>query len=539
MLGLGLALFFVLHEESRTRVAAELQQALASADRDIAGGFLDHARGSVERAARVAATREEWLSVAKRAYAISEADKNYEFLRTVALRGTRRLPGATELWALVVFADDRTGRYAEAIELSERHLRDSAYAGLKTEAVLRAYPAIDPSSISLDAVGRTFVEAITSKSPDLFQRLAQETGNEDFLTDAVLLDAYRGDMAGAYKLLIALRSKIRPDMGMLLSYDADQLDASLNYFDLIPPAQRSDALDLLSIDIRMLQERYSDADARYQLFVQQHPSYSWVPYANLGWLAQRSDDSRALAYLEEGDSLFPDRKEIALGLAEAYRRDNRPEKAAAVLGQYLKSKPDDLDANLLNLRVSGASGSPENYRSRLWQLFYQSVHGEPAERARIARYLGWYLFGIHDYDGIELVLRQMQQSANEGWYLFYEGALASVKQDFSSAIADFEKSSAAHERWQTTYNIGLLQERKGDYTEAVDSFQKADLVLQQTAPVIQSPDRAQIHVELANALYLSGNTEGAKRELLYAMQIDPSNLAGALLLQKLESTAEK
>ncbi len=539
LLGLGLALFLVLHEETRAKEAGELRQALAAADRDIAGGFYDHARRFVQRAARAAATREDWLSVAKRAYQISEGEKSYELLRTVALRGTRRLPGATELWALVVFADDRTGRYSEAITLSERHLRGSDYAGLKTEAVLRAYPAIKPSSISLDTEGRSYVEAITSKSPDLFQRLAQETGNRDFLIDAILLDAYRGDLAGAYKLLITLRSEASPELGMLVSYDANELDAALNYFDSMPPEGRSAALELLSIDIRMLQKHYDEAAARYRLFIQQQPSYSWIPYANLGWLSGRSDDPRATGYLEEGDRLFPDRKEIALSLAEAYRLDRDPAKAAAVLEQYLKANPDDLDANLLSLRVSGASGSPESYRSRLWQLFYQSARGAPVERARIARYLGWYLFGIHDYEGIELVLRQMQESANEGWYLFYQGALTSVRQDLSSALTYFEKSSAAHEQWQTEYNIGLLEEREGDYTRAVDSLQKADLLLQQTAPVIQSPDRAQIHVELANALYLSGNTEGAKRELLYAMDIDPSNLAGALLLRKLESAAEK
>ncbi len=539
LLALGLALFLHLQQTVRAKEAVELHRALAAADRDISGGFLDHAKGSLESAARAAVTREDWLSVAKRAYAICEEERNYDFLRVIALRGTRKLPGATELWALLVFADVRTARYSEAVALSDSHLRGTAYAGLKTEAVLRAYPAIDPKAVDLDPQGRAYVQAITSKSPDLFQRLAQETGNTDFLIDAVLLDAYRGDMSGAYKLLLTLRSAAPREMGMLLSYDAHELDTALNYYDEIPSGQRGDALDLLSIDVRMLQGRYEQASARYRAFVEEHPSYSWVPYANLGWLARRSGDPQAIDYLEQGERLFPDRKEITLSLADAYRLDRERAKAASLLARFLAKKPDDLDANLLELRVSGASANPESYRSQLWRLFYQSERAGPEARGRIARYLGWYLFGFNDYDDIDLVLHQMRGSENEGWYLFYQGALAGVRQDFASAIAFFEKSAAAHARWQTYYNIGVLEKRKGDYTRATESLERADLLLQQTEPVVQSPDRAQIHVELADALYLSGNTEGAKRELLYALQIDPSNLAGALLLRKLESTAEK
>lgn len=539
LLGLGLALALFLHEAARAREAGALNRELRAADRELSGGFYDRAGRLVASAARFAASQEDWLEVAKRAYEIARARGSYGLLRDVALKGTRQLPGAVELWALLVFADDRSGRYAEAVEIARRHLSGSQWSGLSTEAVLRAYPAIEPGSAVLDARGRAYVDAITSRNPDLFRQLATETGNSDFLVDAVLLDAYRGDLAGAYRLLLSLRSAADPELGMLLSYDAGKLDTASGYYESIPPDRRSESLELLAIDILMAQGRYEEAQMRYESFVERHPDYSWVPYVNLGWLDRKRAGSRGLEFLREGGRLFPTQKEVALDLADAYRLAREPAKAVAALSGYLKAKPDDLDANLMMLRVSGATANPEAYRSRLWQLFYQSERGDPADTARVARCLGWYLFGINDSEGIKLILRLTKADEGAGWYHFYQGALASVAQNFTLAIEDFEKAAAVKELWQISYDIGLLQARLGRYTQASDSLEKADLLLEESAAVVQSPERARIHVELAEVLYRAGNVEGAKRELLYALEMDPGSLAGGLLLRKLESAAEK
>ncbi len=512
---------------------------LAEADRDIASGFFDHGEREVRQAADAAETLDSWASVAKRAYAIGEGVGDFTFLDTIARRAVAAHPDAEALWALKALAEVRTGRYAAAVADCNRHLGGTRYAGLKTEAVLRAYPAIDPTTAGLDERGALFLKVLRSRSPDDFEELAEETGNDDFLLDALLLSASEGDLAAAYRTLGSLRDNVPAELGMLIGYDSGELDGALAYYRGASSAERTPGMRLLAADIEMLQMRYQDASEDYGRFIALHPDYSWTPYVNFAWISERSGGLGGLSTLEEASRRFPGVKEVALALASAYEAAGMKGRALADLQSYLRVDPADLDASLSFLRLSGRTLSPEGYKAELWKLFYRAIAEDPEAGGRVARYLAWYLLGLRDEQGVSLVLKQTSQSDGAEWHLFYGALLAASQGESGKALALFKRAGALVARPETFYDIGVVELSTEDFPDAIESFRQADLAEQETSEVVQGPERAQIHVKLAEALEGQGEAEAAKRELLYALDIDPSNLEGRLMMRKLDSTGEK
>jgi tetratricopeptide (TPR) repeat protein len=189
------------------------------------------------------------------------------------------------------------------------------------------------------------------------------------------------------------------------------------------------------------------------------------------------------------------------------------------------------------MQTSGASQNPERLKSRLWELFYRA---DGTGKVRIARYLAWYLLGLNDYQGLALIFTQMKRYTGSDWIPFYHGIYDALLGEYSDSIDEFKKAYSVVPRWQTLYNLGIVQLKREDPTAALNDLQKADSTLTgDNETLIKSPRRAQIHVALADTLSRLGNTEAAKREALYAQDMDPNNLSAALLLKKLDSSVQK
>jgi tetratricopeptide (TPR) repeat protein len=267
-----------------------------------------------------------------------------------------------------------------------------------------------------------------------------------------------------------------------------------------------------------------------------------MPYVNLAWLASDAKSSRvSLAQAEKllvkASTIFPGQREVVLSLATLQQRTGELQSADTLLSAFLKSNPWDLDANLLHMQISGASQNPERLRSRLWELFYRS---QGSGRDKIGRYLAWYLLGLDDYSGLKLLFAQMKNQTGSEWIPFFRGIYEAIVGNYPSSLAELKRANAITKRWQTYYNLGLIDLRNGDPSAAESDLQQADSSLtNDDETLLKSPQRAQIHVALAVALSSLNNTEAAKREALYAQDMDKNNLEASLLLKKLDSAVQK
>lgn len=536
----GIVLFVHFHHLAVSRQSVE--ELVAQADKEISGGFYRAAMPYLERAMRSADTRDSWLAIAKRAYAIAEGSGNYAFLLRVANRGTQNLPGSQELWAIKVLAEARGGEPAAGETTATAHLTDPRFQSFGTEAVLRAHPALNIGGTALSKKDRQIIDTLTSRSPALFENLAHEIGSSDLLFDAALLYAWKGDLKAAYTLLISLGGNANPQAGMLISYDAGELESAKSYFQGMPQSDQTPSFQLLADDLLVLQKQYDKAAAAYQVFLEGNPRTFWMPYVNLAWLAADGKTGRvsvkaAMDDLRKAVPLFPDQREVVLSLASLERRTGESRQAASLLSQFLQRHPWDLDANLLSMEVSGASENPARLRSKLWDLFYRA---QGTNRDRIARYLGWYLLGLDDYQGMRIIFSQMQKTADGDWLPFYRGIYHAMLGQYASSITSFHLAYSTTARWQTLFNLGIVEMKSGTPQVASQDLQKADTMLTtDTELPVKARERAAVHVALAQALELTGNTEAAKREVLYALDIDPRSLSAALLLKKLDSSAGK
>lgn len=535
------AALLVLHVRASQARASSIQSLLLHADREIGQGFYRIAAQDVRDAASLAQTRSAWLAVSKRALEIGRDSKSYGLLAEVGRKAVANLPGSEDLWAIRVYAEIQRGNYGEAYRMAQGKLDSSRYGSLKAEALLRAYPDLNPNQPPSGS-DRTLIETILSRDPALFETLGRELKNEDLMFDAVLLLAWRGEMDQAYSLLVSLQSEKHLAAGMLLSYDDNHLDAALNYYSSLSDSARSPELSLLADDILVKQGEYDKAASGYETLIQSDPGAAWTPYVDLAWLATSGKSKLvtpgvALGLLRTAQGYFP--KEPAVVLAYARLADSLGETKAATeaLSRFLSSSPGNLDASLLRTELGGTGENPAYQESVLWALFYEA---SGAERARIARYLGWYLLGLHDFGGLEQIFAQYRQAQGDEWIPFYRGIEEGMNGNFAAGIKEFERAFAITPRWQTLYNMGVLELKAGDARLAEQDFQKADSsFLAANESNTLSPQRAAILAGVAEALLADGNVAGARRELNYALDVDPASLRVSLLLQKLDSTPQK
>ena len=519
-----------------------VEELLTKADSQLSNGFYRAAQPYLERAMTVADTRDSWLSIAKRAVEMANATGNWALVLQVADRGTQNLPGFQELWAIKVIAQSRGGDPSGAEATARQHLTDQRFQSFGTEAVLRAHPDLNMTGKSISQGDRQIIDTLTSRDPNLFENPASEIDSPDLLFDAVLLYAWKGEMKQAYTLLVSRKADASPEAGMLISYDAGQYDSVQSYFDGIPEKDRTPSFELLNDDVLVLKQEYGKAAAAYLQFIDQHPDAFWMPYVDLAWLATDEKTpqigiAQAMSHLEKAAGLFPNQREVILSLATLERGAGQLGAADTLLTEFLKNNPWDLDANLLSMQISGASQNPERLRSRLWELFYRA---SGSDRGKVARYLAWYLLGLNDYSGLQLLFQQVKGETGVEWIPFYQGIDYALEGKYAESIAEFNKAEVITDRWQTLYNLGVVELKAGDPTTAINDLQRADSALTSSnETLVKSPQRAQIHVALAEALSRQGNTEAAKREALYAQDMDKNNLSAALLLKKLDSSVQR
>ncbi|MEW5817760.1 MAG: tetratricopeptide repeat protein, partial [Spirochaetota bacterium] len=302
------------------------------------------------------------------------------------------------------------------------------------------------------------------------------------------------------------------------------------------------ALALFKGDVLIDGGDYESAAGIYKAIIEEFPRYSWEPYVNLAWLGEekglteKEPDINILKYLIQAGDYFPEKKEVVLPLALFFIEQERYDEARQELDTYLAVNRKDPDTGLMYLQVQGAYQNPARYTAALWDLFNRNP-----ENRIIGRYFGWYLLGLNDFGSLNILLKSSEESqGKEGWILFYRGVMEALTGNTETAIELLQQSYEAQPLWTTLYNLARLYLLNGSYETAIEYLRQADtLYISKSRDLKKNPERADILIQIANAMYLLGKIEDAKRDLKYALDADPADIEGTLLMKKLEGEDKK
>lgn len=511
---------------------ADYNAVLATTDEMVRSGALQVAAEEVEKLFRLARGRHEWTRSLKRAHTVSRASDDYGTLLEGARSAHEALPGVEDFSALYVYALLRTGRYDQALRVSREYLKSEKWAGLVDESYFWNLSADD--ALLDPGEGGMLRNLIDSEDPSDYMKAADFFEDERLILDAALLSMYHGRIDAAYTFLRPLRnSYIEPFM--YVAYDTGALEEATDAYVTVlnnSPDNKSELL-LFGEDLFYAAGDYPYA---YELgfhLVKTDPEYSWIPFVNVSVLLRMSDDiETALRLIETGKGLFPDNRHLSLAHIRATLESGEEDSARNMVEEYRAQFGDDVASLFLAYQLSKGRRSIQRYESLLWEAYLKKP-----ENVQNGQYLAAFLLGIRDLKGLDYLIDVFVRHNGEmEWTHFYNGVLRSVSAEEAEGIAGFKAALNLNQRWETLYNLAVLQIQTRQYGEALENLRKAELMFDWNED--SAPDRALIRLRIAAALHKTGDIDGAIREARYSLDLEPASAEARLLLKTLESSIE-
>ena len=526
-------------KEAAQREAA-LSTALAEADYGIELGYLDKAYDSLLGAMESARGEYALLRVLKRAYLIARTENRFERMQHLALRSLAAIPGSPSLRAAALYASLRCGGLEGVQRILHEDSRQGILQTLKAEASFLGERDLKIREEALPYQFRRLSDPGLQEAGNL-QGLGEELGEARILLDAALLWMKKGHPVQAAQLgRERLQGPAFDEPAGFFAYDAGGNAEALKRFQRLALAlpQRTD-LQILCGDIACLQKDFTAAESYYRNALRREPRFSWKPFLTLAWiLDQRGEREEAFRFRAEAFLVHPGEKTVALAFAQALAQRGEREKAVEILTTFLRSHADDLEANLLFLRLSGAAKAPALYQASLWGLYNRF----PSSGA-LCRALATFLLALGDLEGAEAALGQYERAAAEAgaaWVLHLKGLAQALKGEYQAAAKSLGDSLKAKPDWQVGYNLALVLGAGSRETEAIEELGKAEALLLHDSPGPEARKLQSLIRTRLGELYLrQGSLLSARRELEYACELDGENLRPRLLLKNLEETPKK
>jgi tetratricopeptide (TPR) repeat protein len=233
------------------------------------------------------------------------------------------------------------------------------------------------------------------------------------------------------------------------------------------------ALDLLGI-VRAQQQRNSEAENIFQRVIKTKPDYASA-HIDLGLLyVQMGEAEKAVAQLEEGLRLAPERTDATAALAGVLRDEARsvsaedPEKALSLLLRartLAPSQPNVLfDLGMVELRMSLFRDAVDTFQQTL------KIRGDDAP----ATYgLGRALMELARFqDAHEQFVRYVAMRPDDASGHYALGMSSTALQLATEASSEFQKSIALQPvQTESYFRLGLLDLEAKDYGAAEQNFQ--------------------------------------------------------------------
>ncbi len=540
----------------RTRRAAgegeRFEKILDRTDYDLSLGYSDKAFDVLQNALELAHSEYSLLRVLKRAFALSDSQRDYTKFAVLARRAFQKIPGSTAIRGLVIYAGLRTGKglsEQEKEELNKYSFRPRGsdettqewFQYLRAEAFFLSERGIDIRQESISPLLQSLISLNHLIEPTRIEKAGKEWQDERLLLDAAILWMKEGRPERAFEIIKNNLNKEKYDEpAVFIAFDAGRLEEAerrLKRVISIKP-ERTDLILLLA-DVYSLMKHDEQAQFYYHRTITAGPDFSWKPYLNLAALLEEDQDfEAAYLYLEKAFRNFPAEKEVILVYADSLTKRGEKKQALAVLESFLKKHPRDSDANLKYLELSNSSGSPTVYQARLWNQYNLFPENE-----YLCKTLTTYLLEFGDLQGAKTALRQFEINAgisDASWLLHFKGIVAALEENYLAASELLKKSLSGQDNWQVRYNLALVLKTDRKFSPALTELRKAEnLLLEKTFAPEQNKYRSLMRSRLGEIYFSQGDIVSAKRELKYSLDLNPENLHSRLLLKNLEEAQKK
>jgi tetratricopeptide (TPR) repeat protein len=527
-LAAGAFFLFVPHGST-----VSIDAAVQSIDEELAGGYLEAARGELAAVTALPRQEPDILRLLKRAYRLGAAGGDWSPLDALAAQALRMHPRSAQIRAVAAYASLRAGRLAEADRtLARGGLPLEVGSLLKGEAALRRgepWPAAD-------GLTRDLVALESSDDPAAYAAAALRAGDARLSLDAAVLamSTGRGDVARSIASS-ALRESRWNEPAALILFDAGDSTGALARLDAMRPfAPGRTDLELVAADVLYSLGRFPDAQAAIENALAARPDISWVPYADLSYLAGLSGHrDTARAWIARGLTAIPGSPELSLALARIEAETGDTGSAVAMLTGLLRTDPTSVDASLLLLSLQAPQLSPEAYRARMWKLF--NTH--PSDPS-VLRDLVTALVAVQDWDGVSLAFRQNEVAggAPDAGELLVQGMAAAMRGDADGAIRLFNRAAAGSRDGIARFDAALVMLREGRAAAALAALDAAAEENAHSGPAgAGDAFLARVEEARAEANMILNNLPAARTALEKASRLDPASLRVTLLMKKLEA----
>jgi tetratricopeptide (TPR) repeat protein len=511
---------------------------LESADQEIARGYPSRAEAALEEGYRRARGELEMLRLLRRERHLAEMSGSYGRLARRARQAWEELPGSRRLAELAAYATLRGEHPEEAATVLSRTSRFAELDGLRSEAFLEGWLTEPKLSGSAQERLRTLVELPRLGDPAAMHSLADLLEEPRLDLDAALLWMRRGEPEEAFAALRPRReerSMVEPLAFMAI--DAGRYADAWELLGSEPASGRSAERLVLRGDLAWLLGRPEQAAEMYQEAIQLEPGYSWIPYLNLAALLEEGGDRKgARDFRRRAHALFPDRAEVVLAHARDLAGTGARAQARELVEALVEKDPSQLSAQLLSLELAGARGSPAVFRGRMWELLNR--HPDDPD---LVRTFALYLVSMRDLAGAEAVLSQYEQ-AREGavppWFQELRGVVVLAGGDATEAVRLLHESVTAAPGWRRRFNLALALMAANRDEEAVGELMQSESELSAAGVRMAGKQaesyRSRIRSRIAEAQLRLGDADGARREALYALDLDQGNQHARRVLRILD-----
>jgi len=507
-------------------------QSMTVIDRMIIGEGYSSAAAKLKKAVSSAQGSTNWLSIIKRAYIISEKTANFSLFDKYVKKAFKIYPGNEDIRALQVYSLIKKNNHEKADELAKA-LTTSFYTNLKIEAALGAEfsseTIADPFSYLLNLLSK-------SDDPAFFNKIGNITGNDKIIFDAAVLFMKEGETKKAFDISSRLKGDWLNDEAIgMISIDSQEYNHALTRFlnhnkiDINNHNQKW-AIQLIIADLYHILGSYNESSDFYNKSIKINPNGAWNQYANYSRLLIQTGRYRhSMDIMQEGIALFPTkRKELIIAMV-----NNQFDKNRSTTERYLKSFlddfPDDPEANLLYIDHFPIQTTPEKYGARIWELYNKN----PSNR-KIAEFLIWYLLGVGDLEGTELVLDRFDRDSGRSyWTIFYRALGLSMDKGFIEAENLLQESLKMKKSWYSYYNLAVIQIYLRKFQEALNNLNQAEIFLLRSNN-IDNNYLSNIKTKTARSYFYLNENDKAKIELEKALKLNYENLEATLLSRELK-----
>jgi len=461
----------------------------------------------------------EVKSFLQRYFTYSSSVGNYNFLVEKSYSALKKYPKDSEIANVYLYALLKDRQTDNAVQFVQN------YKGTVSSSLMRELNFFKKPSEQMQS---ELMLPLNSKSISVFDAAAKITEDSGYAVDKAIILLENGEYIKAYELLRKMDVTIhgRNELFFFSAYKAGNYSDALKILNTYNLNLDINTLYLLKTDLLMSLHEYSKALRLYRKIIRISPELSWIPYANVGWIAADTRKEEFIPEIIKGLKYFPKNMDLLYSIVDTLLKQKNYNKAVDLINLYGRDEP------VLNI-VKLTFKNPVESDLLIARLQESLSRNDVPDTLK--KYYCWYLVKTGNFSILQNYLKNdlKKESENKAWFNFFKGIIYIYTGNITQAQEIFRNSYKAKKRWEVLFDIGLLSLYEKEYDKALEIFQNAENEIT-VHKKSNTSERSYIRTYTAKTLFALGNRKNAIRELNYALELDRSNTAALIELEKIK-----